>query len=86
MEIILRGMIEDVETYMGKNGFGARVTISNVVNKRRKNLAFITKDRSQADLLESHLQEEVEVKIVLEEDRYKNALRFGDVLSVESVK
>ncbi|NYC94261.1 hypothetical protein DFN09_002248 [Clostridium acetobutylicum] len=36
MPIELLGIIEDVSTYQGKNGFGANITMSALIDKHRK--------------------------------------------------
>ncbi len=37
MQIKMNCNIENVETYTGKNGFGANITVSQLVNKKRIN-------------------------------------------------
>lgn len=80
MPIIIMGIIEDVKTYTGKNGFGANVTMSQLVDKRRKSITFNTNSAEMARLLEEHLQEEMTLKIMLDQNNF--GLRFGDILEV----
>ena len=80
MPIIFKGLLEDVEPYEGKNGFGANVTVSSKVGKRVKRLSFITKDRAIAKILEDKLGEIVVLRIELNESKF--GLRFGEVLDI----
>ncbi len=39
MPIEIRGLLEDLETYEGKNGFGANVTLSTKIDRKTKRLS-----------------------------------------------
>lgn len=78
MPIIIIGIVEDVQSYEGKNGFGANITMSALLNKRRKTLTFNTKDRDLAQKFELSLQEQVTVKIELVQSNF--GLRLGEIL------
>lgn len=80
MPVIIIGTVDDVQSYEGKNGFGANITISSLKDKRRKTLAFMTKDKKLAALFEENLQCEVTVSIELNQNSF--GLRLGDVLEV----
>lgn len=80
METIINGIVEDVNSYEGKNGYGCNIKISQLKNKRRKELVFITKNPLIGKTLESKLQQEVSLKIVLEQNNF--GLRISDVLEV----
>lgn len=80
MPVIILGTIEDVRPYEGKNGFGANVVISTKVERRTKRLEFRVNDRAVADKLESLLDNEVTIRIELEQSSF--GIRFGDLLEV----
>ncbi|URZ06510.1 hypothetical protein [Clostridium felsineum] len=80
MPIELLGNVEDVSTYQGKNGFGANITMSALIDKHRKTLTFNTKDMGISKIFEDNLQNEVKVIIVLGQSNF--GLRFGDILDV----
>lgn len=80
MPVILIGTVEDVQTYEGKNGFGANITMSALMNKRRKTLTFNVKDKGLADTFEKHLQCEVTLRIELSQSNF--GLRLGEVLEL----
>ncbi|WP_283692770.1 hypothetical protein, partial [Clostridium perfringens] len=65
MKIDLHCNIENIEVYTGKNGFGANVTVSQLNNKKRNLLVFNTSNAEIANILENHLQEEVDLELEL---------------------
>jgi len=80
MPVIIIGTVEDVNSYEGKNGFGANITMSALLNKRRKTLTFNTKDRDLAQKFELSLQEQVTVKIELVQSNF--GLRLGEIFEL----
>ncbi len=78
MQIKMNCNIENVETYTGKNGFGANITVSQLVNKKRQLLTFNTTNAEFANVLENHLQEEGEITIELNQNNF--GLRLGEIL------
>ncbi|UZW13171.1 hypothetical protein OSC52_15140 [Clostridium pasteurianum] len=80
MPVIIIGIVEDVQTYQGKNGFGANITMSTLIDKRRKSLTFNNSDRSIVEQFEENLQHEVTVKIALSQSNF--GLRLGDIMEV----
>lgn len=80
MPVIIIGTIEDVQTYQGKNGFGANITISTLINKRRKSLTFNNNNKETVAQFEENLQHEVTVKIVLSQSNF--GLRLGEIIEV----
>lgn len=84
MVILMHGVVDDVDSYEGKNGWGATITLSNVVDKRRKSISFNTKDKEVASEFEANLQHQVEVKIVLEQNNF--GLRLGQVIEIKPLK
>lgn len=80
MPVIIIGTIEDVKTYTGKNGFGATISLSALIDRRRKTITFNTNSAEKANLLEEHLQEECTIKIMLDQSNF--GLRFGDILDI----
>jgi|GEM_PF-2228761 len=78
MPVIIIGIVEDVNSYEGKNGFGANITMSALINKRRKTISFNTKDKALAEKFEANLQEQVTVSIELAQNNF--GLRLGDIL------
>ena len=70
MEILINGIVEDVNQYQGKNGYGCNIKISQLVDKRRKFLTLNTKDIDFAIFLESKLQEEVIILAELEQNNF----------------
>ena len=80
MPIIIIGIVEDVQSYEGKNGFGANITMSALLNKRRKTLTFNTKDRDLAQKFELNLQQQVTVRIELVQSNF--GLRLGEIFEL----
>lgn len=79
MKCVLIGTIENVNSYEGKNGFGATISMSTVENKRREIVEFNTKDKELAEGFEEALQENATVEIQLIQNKF--GLRFGDITS-----
>lgn len=84
MPITIVGIVEDVQTYEGKNGFGGNITLSALLNKRRKTISFNTKSRELAATFESNLQ--VEVTVVIELSQSNFGLRLGEIMSITPTK
>jgi len=80
MPVSVKGTIEDVQTYEGRNGFGANVTISTKIDRRTKRLEFRVSEKNIADKLEQLLDQEVTILIELEQNNF--GLRFGKLLEV----
>lgn len=80
MPVRFSGLLEDINSYVGKNGFGANITISQKIDKRVKRLEFRTNSKDYADLLESMLGENVDIMVELEQNNF--GLRFGNILEV----
>lgn len=81
MVITMVGTIENVEKYNGKNGFGATVTISQLIEKKRSLLSFNTGSAEVASRFEDHLQDEMEINIELSQNNF--GLRLGDVIDLQ---
>lgn len=81
MPVTFNGLVEDVNAYEGKNGFGATIVVSQKVDKRVKRLEFRTNEKKTAELFESLLGENVAITIELEQNNF--GLRFGNVISAE---
>lgn len=79
MKCVLMGTVENVKCFEGKNGFGATISMSTVVDKRREMIEFNTKDEDLAQDFEQALQEEATVEIELTQNKF--GLRLGNVLS-----
>lgn len=77
MPTIIIGTVEDVQTYEGKSGFGANITMSALIEKRRKSITFNTRSRELSEKFEKELQKEVTVKIELSQSNF--GLRLGDI-------
>jgi hypothetical protein len=82
MPIEICGLLEDVESYTGKNGFGANVTISKKVGKKTKRLTFNIKDEAQFKQLENLLDTDIILVICLEQNNF--GLRFGEILEIKA--
>jgi hypothetical protein len=80
MPVIIIGIVEDVQTYEGKNGFGANITMSALIDKRRKTLTFNVKDKGLAASFEKQLQCEITLKIELSQSNF--GLRLGEILEL----
>lgn len=80
MKAILIGTVENVNTYEGKNGFGANIIMSNLIDKRRESIQFNTQDALLAAKFEEALQEEVTVEINIIQNNF--GTRLGDILSL----
>lgn len=77
MPVIIIGTVEDVQTYEGKSGFGSNITMSTLIDKRRKSISFNTRSRELSEKFEKELQKEVTVKIELAQSNF--GLRLGDI-------
>lgn len=82
MPIYLICTIEDVEKYTGKNGFGANIVVSTLLEKKRKSLKFNITNAEQASILEEHLQETVTLILTLDQNNF--GTRISNLLSVTS--
>lgn len=82
MPIELIGLLEDVETYEGKNGFGANITLSTKVDRKTKRITFRTNDKGLVAKFESLLDTDVVVKIELSQNNF--GLRLGDIIGVSA--
>lgn len=80
MPIELIGLLEDVDCYNGKNGFGANITISSKHEKKTKRITFMIKDENLAKKFESLLDTDIVVKIELNENKF--GLRLGEVIEI----
>ena len=80
MPVEIYGLLEDVETYEGKNGFGANITISQKVNRKTKRITFTIKDKNMADKLEQLLDTDISIKLELNQNNF--GLRFGQILEI----
>lgn len=78
MPVIIIGIVEDVQTYQGKNGFGANITLSALIDRRRKTITFNNTDRDIVKKFEDNLQREVNIKIMLSQSNF--GMRFGDIM------
>ena len=63
MKINIECNVENVEKYQGKNGFGANITVSQLIDKKRQLLTFNTSNAEYANLLEGKLQETVDLDL-----------------------
>lgn len=84
MPITILGLLENVETYEGKNGFGANITMSCKLGRKTKRLEFRTKSKDLADQLEENLDLNIKIIILLEQSNF--GLRLGDLISIEEIK
>lgn len=80
MPIKFTGLLENVEGYNGKNGFGANVTISAKIDRKTKRLEFRTSSQDWANKLENMLDTEIEVEVMLEQNNF--GIRFGEIINV----
>lgn len=80
MPIEIRGLLEDLETYEGKNGFGANVTLSTKIDRKTKRLSFNLKDKKMADELDALLDTDVILTVELIQNNF--GLRFGNILDI----
>jgi len=83
MPVNFKGLLENIETYIGKNGFGANITISTKIDKKTKRLEFRTTSQDWASQLSLYLDEEIEITVFLEQNNF--GLRFGEIASVSAV-
>lgn len=80
MPVIIIGTVEDVQSFEGKNGFGANITLSTLRDKRRKTITFMTRSKELSSTFEENLQCEVTVQIELSQSSF--GLRLGDIIEV----
>lgn len=83
MRINIECNIENVEKYQGKNGFGANVTVSQLIDKKRQLLTFNTSNAEYANLLEGKLQEAVDLALELNQNNF--GLRISDIIDIQSL-
>ena len=81
MLIKLDCIIENVESYTGKNGYGANVTVSQLNDKKRSLLNFSTSSAEIASHLEEHLQENVNIELELIQNNF--GLRIGQITDLK---
>lgn len=79
----ISGTVEDVQSYNGKNGFGANITISQLINKKRSLLAFIVNSSELANIFEENLQEQVNLQLELIQNNF--GLRIGAVADLKVI-
>lgn len=80
MPVEIRGLLEDLETYEGKNGFGANVTLSTKIDRKTKRLSFNLKDKKMADELDALLDTDVILTVELIQNNF--GLRFGNIIGI----
>lgn len=80
MPIIVKCIIEDVEEYEGKKGYGANILVSQLVGGKRKLLKFNIADKYLASELSHRLQEECSLTLELSQNNF--GLRISSVLEV----
>lgn len=80
MKISIECNIENVETYTGKNGFGANITVSQLVDRKRQLLTFNTSNAEYANILECKLQETVVLELELNQSNF--GLRITDIIDI----
>lgn len=78
MLITINCNIENVEKYQGKNGFGANITVSQLINKKRNLLVFNTTNAEIANILEEHLQDTVNLSLELVQNNF--GIRINDII------
>lgn len=83
MKISIECNIENVETYTGKNGFGANITVSQLVDRKRQLLTFNTSNAEYANILECKLQETVVLELELNQSNF--GLRITDIVDIQSL-
>lgn len=79
----ISGTVEDVQSYNGKNGFGANITISQLINKKRSLLTFIVNSSELANVFEENLQEQVNLQLELIQNNF--GLRIGAVADLKVI-
>lgn len=82
MKINIECNVENVEKYQGKNGFGANITVSQLIDKKRQLLTFNTSNAEYANLLEGKLQETVNLDLELNQSNF--GLRISDIIDIQS--
>lgn len=82
MKINIECNVENVEKYQGKNGFGANITVSQLIDKKRQLLTFNTSNAEYANLLEGKLQETVDLDLELNQSNF--GLRISDIINIHS--
>lgn len=80
MNIYIVAVVENVERYEGKNGFGATITLSQLADKKRKLLSFNISSPEMASRLEESLQEELKLTVELTQNNF--GLRLGEIQAV----
>lgn len=75
MPSIFIGLLEDCESYEGKNGYGCNVVLSAKVGKKTKRVSFRTKDKFVAEKIESLLDEEIVVVLECQQNNFGTSFR-----------
>lgn len=84
MPVSFSGLLEDVNGYEGKNGFGANITVSQKVGNRIKRLEFRINNKDLAIELEKLLMNNVDFVIELDQNNF--GLRFGEIYEYSKSK
>lgn len=75
---IQKCVVENVSTYTSqKSGFGANVTLSQIIDKKRDFLTINTNDAKMINLLESCLQETVDIDLEFTDSKF--GMRLGAI-------
>ena len=82
MPIEIIGLLEDVETFEGKSGFGANITISTKVDKKTKRITFMSRSKEHVATLETMIDTDVNVTVLLGQNNF--GLRIGEIQSVSA--
>jgi len=86
MKGIFRGKLENCESYEGKNGFGANVTISNedAELQRITRIEFNTRNKTVFEQLNKLKLKLIEIEIDIMQNKF--GIRFGDVYNIKLLK
>jgi len=81
MPIWFTGMLERIEEYEGKSGYGANITISTQFNDEIRRIEFMTKDKKQVNNLKDFKLKTITVHLELNQNRF--GMRLGDIIDIE---
>lgn len=80
MQITLIAILDSIDSFSSKNGFGFSFVLGFIDENQRRTLTIMSRDVRIFELLKNRLQQEVEVKVKLIQNSF--GLRFGDVIDV----
>lgn len=81
MPVTFIAELEDINEYVGKNGYGANLSVSKRLNNRVKRLEFNTNSQVLVERLQGYLLKQIKFTVELNQNRW--GLTIGNLLGFE---